>query len=306
MPIMVNMTSTHHPLTIRRARRLLATTLIVGVGLACTTPAGAAERVTVAPGDSLSAIAARFGVSVSALAGANGLHDPNRIVVGQVLTVPRRRASSTRDAPTAATSGLAVRRYRIRRGDSLSGIAARVGVGLRALMRANGIRNPHLIVAGRVLIIPSAPATAPVTPPTAASPSAGAPRIARSAIARLLDAAADRHGVERDLLRAIAWQESGWDQGSVSSAGALGVMQLMPATAAWIAQDLLRRPVDPRAVRDNIEAGAAYVAWLQRQTTDTATAVAAYYQGISSLRSRGHFDDTRAYVRNVLALRGRV
>ena len=54
---------------------------------------------------------------------------------------------------------------------------------------------------------------------------------------------ADRQGVPRALALAVAWQESGWQQGVVSHAGAVGVMQLMPGTAEWIGETMLGRPV---------------------------------------------------------------
>ena len=69
---------------------------------------------------------------------------------------------------------------------------------------------------------------------------------------------------------------------------------------------LLGRHVDPGNVYDNIEAGVAYLAWLQRHTGSWRRTAMAYYQGLRSLRLRGPYTDTTAYATSVLALRGRV
>ncbi len=46
---------------------------------------------------------------------------------------------------------------------------------------------------------------------------------------------ARQHGVDPHLALAVAWQESGWQQRRISSAGAIGVMQVLPGTARWMA-----------------------------------------------------------------------
>jgi LysM repeat protein len=284
------------PTAPRRAAGLAALVLgVLVVWLAAT--AGPAmthpTTVTVAPGDTLSAIAARHGVTVTALAAANGISDPDRIVAGRVLRLPGAAQSGSATPGPRASTG---RTYRVRGGDTLGAIAARVGVSLRALASANGIRNPNLVVAGRVLRIPGRSRSG-VTHPVATG---------RSQVASMLNAAAGRHGVDASLVRAVAWQESGWNPSVVSHAGAVGVMQLMPGTARWIGRDVLGRPIDRHSTGDNIDGGVAFLAWLLRRTGDTRLAVAAYYQGLESVRTRGLYDDTAAYVRSVLALRGRV
>lgn len=279
-------------ITAALAACVLAACLAIASGTAAAHPA----TVIIAPGDSLGAIAARHGVSVGALAAANGITNPDLIVAGRVLRLPGATApaGATTASPRSAASG---RVHRVRPGDSLGAIAARYGVSLRALAAANGIANLDLIVAGRVLRIPG-----PATSTGGAHPVSSG----RTAVGAMLNAAAARHGVDPALVRAIAWQESGWNQSVVSEAGAVGVMQLMPGTARWLGRDVLGRPLDRHSLGDNIDGGVAFLAWLTRQTGDTPTAVAAYYQGLASVRARGRYDDTRAYVRNVLALRGRV
>ena len=108
------------------------------------------------------------------------------------------------------------------------------------------------------------------------------------------------------LARAIAWQESRWNQSARSHVGAVGVMQLMPATARWFGPAVLGRRVDPRNLNDNIETGVAYLGWLMRQSGDLRTTIGGYYQGLASLRQRGPYDDTTAYIDSVLSYMGRV
>jgi soluble lytic murein transglycosylase-like protein len=125
-------------------------------------------------------------------------------------------------------------------------------------------------------------------------------------VAALLGDHAARYGVDPSLARAIAWQESRWNQSARSSAGAIGVMQLMPATARWLGSDVIGRPLDPHRLEDNIEGGVAYLAWLARRSPGERTTIGAYYQGLRSLQEIGPYDDTVDYVRSVLAFRGRV
>ncbi len=138
----------------------------------------------------------------------------------------------------------------------------------------------------------------PSTPVTAATRGWGG-QPDRTRIRTLIGQSAGRYGVDPALVRAIAWQESGWWQGARSSAGAIGVMQLMPETAAWVGPALVGRRIDATDARDNIDGGTAYVAWLLRHADDRNRAVAAYYQGLGSVQSRGMFADTRQYVRSV-------
>jgi soluble lytic murein transglycosylase-like protein len=254
--------------------------------LACLSVAAEARAsiVTVAPGDTLGAIAIRTGVSASALAAANGLTDPNLLIAGRVLVVPDLPA-----APPPATSST----YRVRPGDTLAAIAGRAGTSVAVLVRLNRIADPNRLAAGRVLRLP-APAAA-AAPPTD-------PALVRGLIAEH----AGRYGLDPALVRALAWQESGWSQAARSRVGAIGVMQLMPGTARWVGPTLVGRALDPTRVADNVEGGVAYLAWLVRRTGSLRAAVAAYYQGLRSLRRRGPLPETRRYVANVLALVGRV
>ena len=87
----------------------------------------------------------------------------------------------------------------------------------------------------------------------------------------------------RTLALAIAWQESGWQQRRVSSAGALGVMQVMPDTGRWM-RWYAGRKLRLRDTHDNIMAGMLTLRTLRSWTTYDNNAIAAYYQGLGAVR----------------------
>jgi len=113
------------------------------------------------------------------------------------------------------------------------------------------------------------------------------------ALAAEVKAAAARHGLAPELLDAVARQESGYRASAVSRAGAVGVMQLMPATARALG-------VDPRNPVANLNAGAAYLkAQLVRFDGRIDLALAAYNAGPEAVRRHAGvppYRETRAYV----------
>ncbi len=120
----------------------------VFVVLALALPPSAQAQGTVhvvQRGENLAQIARRYGTSVSAIAAANGLRNPNLIYVGQRLRIPTGGGS--------AGGGGAV--HVVRRGETLQGIALRYGTTPGAIAAANGLRNPNLIYVGQRLRIPT-------------------------------------------------------------------------------------------------------------------------------------------------------
>jgi soluble lytic murein transglycosylase-like protein len=118
------------------------------------------------------------------------------------------------------------------------------------------------------------------------SPSASpAPVADRAAIKTMLYKAALKHGVNPALVMGLAWWESGWNESAVSSAGAVGIMQVMPATAAADGPALLHRTVDLHDAADNIDMGTAIIRNnLDRYHGDLVSTLVAYYAGGAAVR----------------------
>ena len=115
------------------------------------TPVPSTGRVckyTVRRGDTLYGIARRYGTTVSAIASYNGIRNPNFIWVGQRLLIPN---CITPPPPPPPPSGCFT--YTVRRGDTLSGIAARYGTTTWRLVNLNRIRNPNIIYVGQRLTV---------------------------------------------------------------------------------------------------------------------------------------------------------
>ena len=111
--------------------------------------------------------------------------------------------------------------------------------------------------------------------------------------------AARRHGIPEDLFLRLVQQESGWNTEAVSSAGALGLAQLMPGTADLMGVD----PGDPVA---NLDGGARYLAQQFRRFGTWRLALAAYNAGPEAVvRHDGvpPYNETQHYVRVILGTR---
>jgi soluble lytic murein transglycosylase-like protein len=114
------------------------------------------------------------------------------------------------------------------------------------------------------------------------------------------DAYAAHYGIRKELVHAIITQESGWNQKAVSAKGAMGLMQLMPATAAEYG---VRDPFD---ISENLSGGVRYLADLMQQFHgDFRLVLAAYYRGSRPILRCGlHYSgaDVLAYVASVRRL----
>lgn len=137
--------------------------------------------------------------------------------------------------------------------------------------------------------------TPPVQP--ASSPSASCDPLPAADVDRLAGTAAQTHGIEPDLLKAVMRQESGFRPCAVSPKGAMGLMQLMPATAG---QFQVADPFDPAA---NIDAGARYLKQLlDRYGGDLKRALSAYNAGPARVDKQGvpAIAETQEYLRRIL------
>jgi LysM repeat protein len=133
--------------------------------------------------------------------------------------------------------------------------------------------------------------------------SAGHP--SRDRVRRTITRAAKYRGVDPQLALAIGWQESGWQMHRVSSAGAIGAMQVLPGTGRWMEQ-YAGRDLHLRVLKDNATAGVLLLGVLDDHTRNRRHQVGAYYQGLGALQERGLYDETKAYVANVLAIKQRL
>ena len=263
-------------------------------------PAAPAARMhVVTPGTTLSHIAAQYGVTVASIVSANGIANPSRIYAGQRLRIGGGDNRPRRPAPAAP----AARMHVVKPGSTLTHIAARYGVTVASIVSANGIANASRIYAGQRLVIPGQ-RTSPAAP--AARPSPGIPSsmtalmAKRDSVRRVIVNAADRWDVPRALALAVAWQESGWQQGVVSHAGAVGVMQLMPATADWVGASMLRAPVDMHGTHSNVNAGVRLLKhYLQRYGGNRDLVLAAYYQGQYAVDHHGIYSVSRPYIASI-------
>jgi soluble lytic murein transglycosylase-like protein len=126
----------------------------------------------------------------------------------------------------------------------------------------------------------------------------------REVIKSMLYSAAIRHRVHPALVMGLAWWESGWNPSAVSSAGAIGVMQVMPATAEGAGPFLLHRHADVHDLADNIELGTAILKNnLDRYNNALDKALVAYYAGPGAVTDWSHLNaDERRYVWGVYSV----
>jgi len=107
-----------------------------------------AASYTVKAGDTLSAIAAKYGTTYQTLASANSISNPNDIYVGQVIKVS---ATATAASSQAASSTSSSGSYTVKSGDTLYGIALANGLNWQTLAKQNGISDPNVIFVGQKL-----------------------------------------------------------------------------------------------------------------------------------------------------------
>jgi LysM repeat protein len=193
---------------------------------------------------------------------------------------------------------ISLRVHVVRRGESLWVLAKRYGTTVTRLAKLNHLDPAHPLLAGTKLRIPARRhvATAPVAYRTGSV----------VAVRTLLDHWAARYGVSAKLVRALAWMESGFNNKLVSSAGARGIMQLLPTTWRYVETVLIGHRVRHTA-SGNVRVGVAYLAHLLHTFHgNERLALAGWYQGEQAVRERGVLNVSRVFVANVLALERRM
>ena len=238
----------------------------------------------VKPGETLSGIAAQYGLTVDQLVSLNGITDPDRLSEGQTLKLPaapcaqRPAAEPSPDGSgttPASTAGAppprpprqrpaAPSEYVVQSGDTLSGIAKALGISLKALLDANELADPDRLNVGQKLAVPAgaAPAgAAPLArlPPRSAAPAAGAApaRTAQAApAASARPGAPDDMGAALDKLAAAVRRRSaarrgagldrhGWQADAGWNApGGIGYLTVTDKTFDYIQQTLVKRTLD--------------------------------------------------------------
>ena len=180
----------------------------------------------------------------------------------------------------------------VRVGDTLTAIAQRYRTTVPLLARANGLDPSRYLFAGARLRIPT---------------STRAPVLSDPFDVRLsLSHWSAHYGVDARLARALAWMESGFNNGLVSSAGATGVMQLLPQTWDYVETVLVGSQI-PHTVDGNVHAGIAYLHQLLTEFHgDQRLALGAWYEGADAVRKHGLYAETKTFVANVLALQSRM
>ncbi len=260
--------------------------LLAGATIELPPPRSAVRRYLVSPGDTLTAIAERFRTTPAAIARASGIDVARPILVGTTLRVP----VAARPVETARLA-----RYRVRAGDTLSGIAIRYGVSLGALIDLNRLDPSAPLIVGTRLALP-------------AGTLAKVPRaFDRSSVRGSIAYWAAHYGVNPHLASALAWMESGFNNTLVSPAGAVGVMQITPDTWNYVEQVLLGGRSVPHDSDGNVRVGVAYLRHLLHvYGGDQQRALAAYYQGARSVQENGFLPGTSQYVDDIIALEKRL
>jgi LysM repeat protein len=169
---------------------------LAALALALVLPLPAlAGDVTVKPGETLSEIADRLGISMKRLMELNGINKADHVEVGQKLKVPGRAGSSSRSSGGGA---VATGRLTVREGDTLSEIAARQGMSLNQLIALNGLSKADHVEVGQTLKVTGKVATAAASTPFRKGANVHVVRSGES-----LSAIADGYGVPMSRLVAI-------------------------------------------------------------------------------------------------------
>ncbi|MEP6661729.1 MAG: LysM peptidoglycan-binding domain-containing protein [Acidimicrobiales bacterium] len=279
-----------------RALRPFLIVLVATIALATFSESASADPYTVVKGDTLEKIAKRTGTTVADLVARNKLRDPNHLGIGAVLDVP---------APPPATPALPKPiLYTVKSGDTALRLAKRFSVTVKDLSAVNQLKNANSIRIGLVLLMPTPALPAGVT---VKYPLELLNHPERLALLPAFDAAAKEFGVPPDLLKSTAWIESSWVDNALSSTGAIGIGQLLPETAVWLANEMMGEPkLDPLKAVDNIRMSARFIRWLLDKTGGNETlAMQGYYQGLRSVQDNGASPVAVAYAKLVHGARPR-
>ncbi|MGH3335277.1 MAG: lytic transglycosylase domain-containing protein [Nocardioides sp.] len=230
------------------------------------------------------------------------------IIAGGALTTP---ASAEHER---LPDGRHIKPYTVRSGDTATELAVTFHAWTAELIAHNHLGSGAALTVGEQIEIPVV--TAAVDKPrsnekarshrrTQARSAKTVAHPSRHRVRQAIVRVSRRQGVDPQLSLAVSWQEAGWRMHHVSSAGAVGAMQVLPSTAKWM-ELYVGRDLKPRRLRDNVATGVTLLGVLAAETVSRARQVGAYYQGLGAVHRHGLYDDTRAYVDNVLAIKHRL
>ena len=179
----------------------------VALALALLLPLpGLAGEVVVKQGETLSDIAARYGVSVDRLLQLNGIKDPKSLQIGTKLTVPGAPSSSSQGSSgqgSSSQAGGGRGNYTVKSGETISEIADRYGISTNRLLELNGIRDPKGLQAGSRINVPTAgPAKAskPASAGGSSSPASRGPANYTVKSGETISEIADRYDISTNRL----------------------------------------------------------------------------------------------------------
>jgi soluble lytic murein transglycosylase-like protein len=186
-------------------------------------------------------------------------------------------------------------------GETLWSIAAANGMSAAHVAAYNGLSPEAHVVLGSTVLIPPAGQTV-VAQQAQQAPQPTGQRTSSGQVGSI----AAQHSSSPSLATGVAYQESGFNNSAVSSAGARGVMQIMPSTWNFIQENLTPSVrLNPYSTQDNVRAGVLYLDYLRRTMGSEDAAIGAYYQGPNSVRRQGLFPETQHYIANVRANQSR-
>lgn len=204
--------------------------------------------------------------------------------------------------------------YVVKPGDTASGLAVRFHAWTAELISHNHLDSNGALRVGQRIVIPVVKKGARNGGDDTGGKNGGKGRTAqmwqhpdgdREKVRRVIAGAARHHDVDPHLALAIAWQESGWQMGVVSSANAIGAMQVLPSTARWM-ENYAGRRLNLRELGDNATAGVLLLRVLSHHTHRRPHKIGAYYQGLGAVQRHGLYEETKAYVGNVEAIKRRL
>jgi LysM repeat protein len=242
----------------------------------------------VRPGDTLVSIARRFHDSAWLISRRNrGNWQP---APGARLSVWRwpfyRRYRSTVEIVTDAPQV-----YRVRPGDSLFAISKQLHVTLSTLCGNNHLRASSTILPGQILVLHHYTNHLARTMVTGDGGVRLPPALLLTDIARFV-------GLDPALFKALVWKESAWRMVR-GKAGEIGMVQILPSTAAWVERTLVGYPLDPSVPVDNALLGALLLQhYLDAAGHNTRDALALYHSSNTLPSARN-----RTYIAAILRLR---